>query len=303
MSSKQTIGFIGVGLMGWGMAKNVVEKGYPLLIVAHRKREAVDDLVTRGAIEVASPQEMATRADVIVLCVTGTPQVEANVAAIMETARSGLTIIDTSTSEPASTCRLHIELEKKGVTLFDAPLSRTPAHAWAGELTTFIGGPRELIERWRPLFETWATAMIPVNGPVGSAHAVKLINNVVSIGYAALWSECYATLHKLGIEPNVLREVISHSGMNCGNFQNYSKYVCDGDPEGHKFALANCLKDIGYYRHMADDLGAAQLMSSGALKTVRQAVEMGMGQCYITQMVDVILKLNGDPPVQPRAAD
>ena len=298
MTDKPTVGFIGVGLMGWGMAKNIVEKGYPLRVMAHRKREAVDDLIGRGAVEVADAAEMAAQCQVIVMCVTGTPQVEANIAEIVKTAQPGLTIIDTSTAEPDSTRRLAAELAEKDITLIDAPLSRTPTHAWDGELTTYVGGPLELIEQWRPLFETWANVIIPVNGPVGTAHAVKLVNNVVAIGYAALWSECYATLSKLDVEPTVLREVISNSGMNCGNFQTYSKYVCEGDPNAHKFALANCLKDISYYHKMADELGVKQLMSSGALETVRQGVELGLGERYMTQMVDVVRTLNGDKPLQ-----
>ena len=74
---KERIGFIGVGLMGHGMAKNIVEKGWPLTVLAHRKREAVDDLKARGAEEAASPREIAEESDVVVLCVTGSPQVEA----------------------------------------------------------------------------------------------------------------------------------------------------------------------------------------------------------------------------------
>ena len=76
MSDKPSVGFIGVGLMGKGMAKNAVEKGYPVTMVAHRKREAVDDLIQRGATEAASAKELAAKVDVIVLCVTGAPQVE-----------------------------------------------------------------------------------------------------------------------------------------------------------------------------------------------------------------------------------
>ena len=151
MADKPVVGFVGVGLMGWGMAKNVVEKGYPLRVIAHRKREAVDDLVTRGAEEVSDLKEMAAQADVVVLCVTGSPEVEATIAGLLPGARPGLTVLDASTSDPEVTERLAGELAAKGMTLLDIPLSRTPVQAWAGELTTFVGGPAELVERWRPL--------------------------------------------------------------------------------------------------------------------------------------------------------
>src|SRR5690606_22728947 len=126
------------------------------------------------------------------MCVTGAPEVEANVAQIVTTARPGLTILDSTTSDPEVTARLAAELAPRGITLLDAPLSRTPAHAWDGELTTYVGGPAEAIEAVRPLLAAWATAIIPVNGPVGTAHAIKLVNNLVALGYVAVWSECYA---------------------------------------------------------------------------------------------------------------
>ncbi len=295
MSDKPSVGFIGVGLMGHGMATNVVEKGFPLLVTAHRKREAVDDLIRRGASEVASPREMAEQVDVIVLCVTGAPQIEETLRrpdGILAGARKGLTIIDTSTSEPDLTESLHAELAGRGITYFDAPLSRTPAHAWEGELTTFVGGPPELIETWRPLLSTWAAAIIPTGGAVGSAHAVKLVNNLVSIGYAALWSECYAMTEKIGLRPQVLRELVTNSGMNCANFQNFSKYICDGDPKAHQFTLVNCLKDMGYYSRLATRHGAATPISDGVLQTLKLGVNMGFGDRNMPEAVDILHRLN-----------
>lgn len=294
MSDKPVVGFIGVGMMGWGMAKNAVEKGYPLRVVAHRSREAVDDLVTRGAVECASAAEMAGQCDIIVICVTGSPEVEARVAEIVTAARPGLTILDASTSDPEVTTRLAAELAARGITLLDAPLSRTPHHAWEGELTTYVGGPAEQIERVRPLLATWANVIIPVNGPVGTAHAIKLVNNLVSLGYVAVWSECYATVKRLGADPAVFHEVVSNSGMNCGNFQNYSKYVLEGDPNAHRFSVANALKDLTYYNRLANRHGATTLASDGALQLFKLAASMGFSARFVPEMVDTVLALNGD---------
>jgi 3-hydroxyisobutyrate dehydrogenase-like beta-hydroxyacid dehydrogenase len=178
------------------------------------------------------------------------------------------------------------------VTLVDAPLSRTPAQAWSGELTTFVGGPAELVERWRPLLSTWASVVIPVGGPVGSAHALKLVNNLVALGYAAIWAECFAMARKVGVAPAVFREVISNSGMNCLNFQNFAKYPVEGDREGHKFSIANAFKDLAYYERMATRHRAATLMSDGALQTLKLGMAMGMGERYVPEMTDIVLALN-----------
>ena len=293
MADKPAVGFIGVGLMGWGMAKNAVEKGFELRVVAHRKREAVDDLVGRGAVECNSVAGLAAETDVIVMCVTGAPEVEANISDIMTTARPGLTIIDATTSDPDVTVRLAGELAERNITLIDAPLSRTPSHAWDGELTTYVGGPEEVIERWRELLSTWANVIIPTGGPVGSAHAVKLINNIVGIGYAAIWSEAYAMVRKVGLEPAVLHAIVTNSGLNCGNFQNYSKYVLEGDPTAHRFSLRNCLKDVSYYNRLATEHHAATLISDGVLQTLKLGVSMGYGERFMPEMGDIFLKLNG----------
>ncbi len=299
MTANLVVGFIGAGLMGWGMAKNVVEKGFDLRVMAHRKREAIDDLVGRGAVEVANPKEMAEQCDVIVLCVTGAPQVMQVLegeSGILEGAREGLTIVDTSTSEPDQTERLHKELAARGIVLVDAPLSRTPAHAWDGELTTYVGGDEATIERLRPLLSTWATAIIPTGGPVGSAHAAKLINNVVAIGFASIWAECYTMVRKVGLEPQVFREILTNSGMNCGNFQSYSKYICEGDPNAHKFTLRNCLKDITYYNRLATRNNAATLMSDGALQAMKLSLNLGYGDRFMPELVDVFAALSDLEP-------
>ena len=292
MGDKPGVGFVGVGLMGWGMARNAVEKGFPVRVIAHRKREAVDDLVGRGAVEATSLAEMAAACDAVVLCVTGSPEVEAVVAELRPAAKQGLTIIDCSTSEPDVTARLAADLAADGITLIDAPLSRTPQHTWSGEATTYVGGPAELVEKWRPLLATWANVVIAVGGPVGSAHAVKLINNLVAIGYAAIWSECYAMIRKIGVEPGVFREVLSNSGMNCGNFQTFSKYAVEGDANAHKFTLANACKDLTYYNRLANRQGAATLMSDGALQTLKFGMAMGMGERFVPEMADIVLGLN-----------
>lgn len=302
MSGKPVVGFIGVGLMGWGMAKNAVDKGYPLRVVAHRKREAVEDLVGRGAIECASIEDLAEACDVIVMCMTGSPQVEAAVARIRTRARPGLTLIDSSTSEPDVTERLAQSLAPDGITLFDAPLSRTPAHAWSGELTTYCGGPAELIETWRPLLSTWANVIIPVGGAVGSAHAIKLVNNLVALGYAAIWSECYGMVRKIGADPAVFREVVTNSGMNCGNFQNFSKYAVEGDATAHRFTLENGLKDLTYYNRLAARHHAATLMSDGALQTLKLGMSMGFGARFMPEMCDIVHALNDPPRLPPTEA-
>src|SRR6478609_3925170 len=131
-NNKPRIGFIGVGLMGHGIAKNLVTKGFPLTVRAHRNRAPVDDLVAQGAKEAKTTADVTRASDIVFLCVTGAPQVEENVfgdEGIASAARSGLVVIDTSTSEPATTTKTREALAKQGVRFVDAPLARTPVEA------------------------------------------------------------------------------------------------------------------------------------------------------------------------------
>ena len=113
------VGFVGVGLMGRGMARNIVEKGHPLTIVAHRNREPVEDLKSRGAREAADLHELAAQSDIVVLCVTGSPQVEATLTGPGGLASAGkqLVVCDCSTSDPSSTVKLAASLAPQGITL------------------------------------------------------------------------------------------------------------------------------------------------------------------------------------------
>jgi len=120
----QSIGFIGAsGLMGHGMAKNLRARGHPLAITVHRNRERVADLLAAGATEVDSPAALARQCDIVFICVTGSPQVEASVTGdrgLLAGARAGLVIVDCSTSEPESTTRLRERAAAMGVTYIDA---------------------------------------------------------------------------------------------------------------------------------------------------------------------------------------
>ena len=138
----ETIGFIGIGLMGHGIAKNIVEKKYPLTFLGRSNRGPADDLASRGAFEVKSASEVAARSSIVFLCVTGSPQVEAIVRGsdgLKDGLKPGSIIVDCSTADPNSTLALAAELAPLGIGYVDAPLSRTPKEAWVGTLDTMVG--------------------------------------------------------------------------------------------------------------------------------------------------------------------
>ncbi|MBB4003525.1 NAD(P)-dependent oxidoreductase [Aurantimonas endophytica] len=292
MADRPRIGFVGVGLMGHGMAKNIVEAGYPLTVLAHRNREPVEDLKTRGAKEAASVAELAAASDVIFLCLPGSPQVEATVAAILAGELQGKTIIDTSTSNPVSTRALAERCGEAGATFIDAPLSRTPKEAWEGTLDTMVGASEAEFERVRPLLETWAGKVVRV-GETGAGHTMKLLNNFVSLGYASIYSEALAIGAKNGIDAATFHGVIGGGRMDCGFYQTFMQYVVGRDRDAHKFTLRNAHKDMRYVVSLANESGIASHVSSTVKNGLATAESLGRGDDFLPMLSDVVAELNG----------
>ncbi|MEX0957156.1 MAG: NAD(P)-dependent oxidoreductase [Rhizobiaceae bacterium] len=259
-NEREAVGFIGLGLMGHGMAKNIVEKGHPLAITAHRNRKPVDDLVGRGATEVGSARQVAERSSIVFLCVTGSPEVEAIIRGkdgLKEGLRPGAVVVDCSTADPTSTIAIAEELRAMKVDFADAPLSRTPKEAWEGTLDTMVGASDAVFSRIKPVIETWAGRIVHIGG-VGDGHRMKLLNNFVSLGYAAIYAEALALASKVGITPDRFDAVIRDGRMDCGFYQTFMGYMIEGNREAHKFTIANAFKDLTYLESMAD---AARLLN------------------------------------------
>jgi len=295
---KERIGFVGLGAMGHGMAKNIVEKGFPLTVLAHRRREAAEDLKQRGASEASSPRALAEASDIVVLCVTGSPQVEALIQGGDGFAAAGkpLLIVDCSTSDPASTTRLAAELAARRIALIDAPLSRTPTDAWAGTLDVMVGGDPGAVARARPLLETFAGRIVET-GPVGTGHTMKLLNNFISMGYAALYSEALMIGAKAGLSTKVFDSVIRDGRMDCPFYRTFFKYVLERDREAHRFTLANALKDVTYLASFAQALGVANPVGATVRNSFAQAVASGGGQDYVPMLSDYVARWNEAPTV------
>ena len=292
--SKEKIGFIGVGFMGHGMAKNIVEKGWPLTVLARSKREAIDDLKGRGAHEASTPRAVAEASDVVLLCVTGSPQVEDVILGEHGLASAGkpLLVIDCSTAEPASTTRLAALLAPKGITLIDAPLGRTPKDAWEGTLDVMVAGEDAIVARAQPILEAFAGRVIRT-GPVGTAHTMKLLNNFLSMGYAALYSEALMIGAKAGLTTTVFDSVIRGGRMDCPFYQTFRKYVIERDRNAHKFTIANAHKDVTYLAGFAQALGVANPVGAAVRNSFAVAVGTGHGGDYVPMLSDIVAELNG----------
>ncbi len=292
---KPAIGFIGVGLMGHGMAKNIVEAGYPLAVMAHRKREAVDDLIGRGAVEVGSPREMAEASEIIFLCVTGSREVEAAIhgeAGLLAGLQPGAVIVDCSTSDPVSTLALAADIEAAGGHMADAPLSRTPKEAWEGTLDAMVGAAPEVFERIKPVIDTWAGVVVHL-GEVGLGHKMKLINNFIAMGYGVLYAEALAIARKSGLSAEQFDSVIRPGRLSNGFYETFMKWTLERDENAHRFAISNAHKDMSYLTNLAVSVGAVHPMQS-VVKNAFAAMDVaGEGARFVPMLADFVARANG----------
>ncbi|KFE36039.1 NAD(P)-dependent oxidoreductase [Thioclava atlantica] len=292
--TQETIGFVGTGLMGHGMAKNIVEKGYPLTVTAHRNRKPIDDLVSRGATEAQNLEELASASSIVFLCLTGAPEVAEAVAKLIPGLKEGAVIVDCSTSDPTVSVKLAGDLAEIGVDYADAPLSRTPKEAWEGTLDCMVGAEEGVFDRIRPVIDTWAGKIVRVGG-IGDGHRMKLLNNFISLSYAALYSEALALSRKVGIPIEQFDAVIRGGRMDCGFYQTFMGYALEGNREAHRFTLANAYKDLRYVEAMANDATVATPLASAAKNAFAMAMATGGDgpEDYVPHLTDFVARANG----------
>ena len=290
----KSIGFIGLGMMGHGIAKNLLAKGFAVRFKVHRNRANLQDLMAAGALEVSSLAELVRGADIVVLCVTGTPQVEANVYGddgLLAAARDGLIVVDHSTAEPASSARIRADFAGRGVRYIDAPLARTPKEAEEGRLNTMVGAEPADFELLKPMLAAYCENIIHV-GPPGHGHVLKLVNNMLAMTAAAAIAEAMATAAKAGLSLQKVFDVISAGGVNSGIFQMMVGGMLKGDLAGLKFSIGNAQKDLRYYTHLTEMLPTTSFIAEAAHQSFVQAANLGHGDAFIASLLKVQEQIN-----------
>jgi len=295
--TRKTIGFIGVGLMGHGMAKNLLEKGWAVAVLGHRNRAPVEDLAARGAREAADVADLVTGADVVFLCVTGTPEVEdlaLRPGGILAHAREGQIVVDTSTSQPGSTIRLAAAFRARGVRFVDSPLTRTPAEAEQGRLNTLTGADAATFAELEPILKAFCENVFHV-GEVGSGHTLKLVNNFLAVGSVALYAEALVSCVKLGLDPAQLVRLVSAGPVNSNMFQMVAGGAVAGEFDRMKFALRNAAKDIRYFVGETSQAQLAGVVTAAVHQSLTQALALGFGgpDHMLPALVQAQASLNG----------
>ncbi|MDQ2780335.1 MAG: NAD(P)-dependent oxidoreductase [Pseudomonadota bacterium] len=293
--TQQQIGFIGIGMMGHGMARNLVAKGFGLRFMVHRDRSRLQDLLDGGALEVSSRSDLVQGADAVVLCVTGTPQIEAILLGedgLLAHAAPGLLIIDCSTAEPSSTTRMRQAAEARGCRYVDAPLSRTPKEAEEGRLNAMVGASDDDFVLAKPVLAAFCENIFHV-GPAGHGHVVKLVSNMLAMTMAASIAEGMATAAKAGVSLPKVFEVLSAGGVNSGILRMMIGPMLEsGQLDGLKFAIGSAQKDLRYYTHLAESLPTTAYIAEAAHQSFVQAANLGLADRFIASLLEAQERLN-----------
>lgn len=300
---KKRIGMVGIGLMGHGIASNVVKHGYELTVLEHPGNQPLDALKAAGVASLRSAAALAARSDIVILVLTGSPQVEAvltGAGGVLEGLRPGSVVIDCSTAIPSSTLRMAQAVQAAGSRFLDTPMTRTPKEAAEGRLNLLVGGDAALLQECRPLLECFAENITHA-GPVGAGHGMKLLHNYVSLGMVALLSEAAACASRNGVAPEVFVDVLAKGGGGGTALERVKPYLLAQDPSGLRFSIANACKDLGYYDAMAGDAGAAKGIAAAVLSTLEGALAHCEPGAFMPELASIL----GQPTrrVTPAASD
>jgi 3-hydroxyisobutyrate dehydrogenase-like beta-hydroxyacid dehydrogenase len=287
---KPAIGLIGVGLMGHGIARNILKHGYKLTVLEHSGNRPLDELLSLGISTRATAADVARSSEVVILCVTGTPQVEEVLMAangVLAGLQPRSIVVDCSTAIPASTVRMAAHVEAAGGRFIDAPMTRTVQHAHEGTLNLLVGGAREVVEEARPVLACFAENITLV-GSVGAGHRMKLLHNFVAIGFMSLLAEAAACAQRTNVSADVFIDVLANGGGGGVTLERLRPYLLSRDASSLQFFIANALKDINYYREMAQETNSAREIADAVASTVAGVVEAGAGQKMLPELVSCL---------------
>ena len=279
------IGVIGAGMMGQGMAANLLKHGHGVTVVAHRNRDPIVELLARGATEAKDLAQRARDASILLLCLPSSKVVEDTINRLRPHLRPRHILIDTGTSEPDTTRRLARELTHMGVSFADAPLTGGPEQADTGHLGVLCGADERTFAAIKPVLKCFATTVRHV-GPTGAGHTAKLVSNYLVTGMIALVTEAFGAARKADIDWRDLYEAMLNGSGNSGVLRKMVAPALEGDFDGYRFSIANAAKDIGYYTDMAEKLGCASPLMEAVAEVFIDAMENGHGGRNVSHLLD-----------------
>ena len=282
------VGYIGLGLMGKSIARNILKAGFPL-VVHNRSRGAVEELVAEGATAANSPKEVAGQVDVVITNLPDTPDVEKVVLGengILEGAHEGLIYVDNSTIKPASARMIAEKLAEKQVSALDAPVSGGDIGAKNGTLTIMVGGEPSALEKVMPVFLAMGKTVTHV-GDAGAGQVAKAANQIMVAAQMVAMGELLVFSKKAGVDPRKVVEAIKGGAAQCWTLDVKPPRLFDGN-RNPGFKAHMQLKDL---KIILDTAREYDIPISGTIENAnlfQQMVDSGMGELDNSAVVGVI---------------
>jgi 3-hydroxyisobutyrate dehydrogenase-like beta-hydroxyacid dehydrogenase len=274
---KERIGFIGLGIMGRGMAANILRAGYPLT-VWNRTSARTEALVARGATAADSPAAVATASEIVITCVSDTPDVTAVVLGekgVIEGIGPGALLIDMSTISPQTTRHLAALIEAKGAAMLDAPISGGSEGAEKGTLSIMIGGAADQVSRALPLLQTMGKTITHV-GDQGAGQTVKLVNQIIVVGTMLAVGEGLLFAQAGGLDLEKTLAAISQGAAGSWMLSNRGPQVLARDWRPG-FTIDLQQKDLRLALAAADEMGVPVMTTGLIFNLYRTLQQQGLG--------------------------
>ncbi len=289
----QTIGYIGLGIMGKSIARNILKAGFPV-VVHNRSRASVHELVAEGAAEAFSPAEVASRSDIIFTNLPDSPDVETVVLGpegIIETVREGRIFVDNSTIKPATARMLAERLSKKGVSALDAPVSGGDIGARDGTLTIMAGGEESAFQKVMPVFKAMGKTITHV-GESGAGQVAKAANQIMVAAQMVAMGELLVLARKTGADPAKVIDAIKGGAAQCWTLDVKPQRLFAGNRRpGFKAHMQ--AKDLNIVLDTAREYGVPLPAAAENAQLYNAMLQMGMAELDNSAVIGVIESLAG----------
>ncbi len=287
------IGYIGLGLMGKPMARNIMKAGYEV-VVHNRSRQSVEELVKGGAQPASSPAEVASQVDVVFTNLPDSPDVELVALGengIVEGAHPGLIYVDNSTIKPATARMVGKKLADKGVSMLDAPVSGGDIGAINGTLTIMVGGSEAAFNKVMPIFEAIGKTITHV-GALGDGQIAKAANQIMVAAQMVAMGELLVMAQKAGADPQKVVQAIRGGAAGCWALDNKPQRLFEGN-RNPGFKVYMQAKDLGIVMDTAKEYGVSLPTTGVNTQLFNAMLEMGMRELDNSAVIGVIEKLSG----------
>ena len=271
------IGFIGLGIMGKPMGKNILKAGFEL-VVCSRTQSSVDELVAAGATSAATPKELAAQVDLVITMLPNSPEVKEVIlgpTGVIHGARPGCIVADMSSIAPLASQEIAASLAEKGIEMLDAPVSGGQPKAIESTLSVMVGGKQEIFDRCVPVFKSMAASVVRV-GNIGAGNVTKLANQViVALNIAAL-SEAMVLAAKAGVEPELVYQAIC-GGLAGSTVMDAKAPLMLDRKFNPGFKINLHIKDLKNALETSDEVGAPLPLTASVMEIMQALSKEGLG--------------------------